>query len=126
MLGLFSKKPRSRNRRNYDRVSDDNTMVIVGDISFAVADWSVDGFRALGYRGEPNLDDELRGRLVVVHARRPMGFNVEIRVVRADQGSRDIAGQFLDMSRQTRSKLERVYEDKLARAEQAVRRRAGV
>jgi hypothetical protein len=126
MLGLFSKKPRSRNRRNYDRVSDDNTMVIVGDISFAVADWSVDGFRALGYRGEPNLDDELRGRLVVVHAGRPMGFNVEIRVVRADQGSREIAGQFIDMSRQTRSKLERVYEDKLARAEQAVRRRAGV
>ena len=126
MLGLFSKKPRSRNRRNYDRVSDDNTLAILGDISFAVADWSVDGFRALCYRGEPKLDDGLRGRLVVVHAGRPIGFNVEISVVRANQGSREIAGQFIEMSRQTRSKLERVYEDKLARAEHAVSRRAGV
>ncbi len=89
-------------------------MLVLDDVSYAIADWSIDGFCALGFRGGYNAGDTARVRLIVVHRGRPVGFDAKARVLRADPLKQEIAGQFSSMSEKARKDLARVYREKLA------------
>ena len=117
MLGLFQKKKSgARNRRRFMRVAEKNAMLNVDGVSYAVSDWSLDGFLALGYRG-----DEARARLVIVYKGNPEGFDIRIRILRENEETRELAGQFLDMSALARRNLELVYADRVAKMERLER-----
>lgn len=89
-------------------------MLVLDDVSYAIADWSIDGFRAMGFRGGYNTGDSARVRLIVVHRGRPVGFDAKSRILRVDPQKQEIAGQFSSMSEKGRKDLARVYREKLA------------
>lgn len=89
-------------------------MLVLDDVSYAIADWSADGFRALGFRGGYNVGDTARVRLIVVHKGRTVGFNAKSRILRADPVNKEIAGQFSSMSETARKDIARVYRERLA------------
>tara|TARA_R110000787_G_scaffold79402_9_gene173557 strand:- start:454 stop:834 length:381 start_codon:yes stop_codon:yes gene_type:complete len=122
MLGLFQKKKSgARNRRRFMRVAEKNAMLNVDGVSYAVSDWSLDGFLALGYRGGLERGDEARARLVIVYKGNPEGFDIRIRILRENEETRELAGQFLDMSALARRNLELVYADRVAKMERLER-----
>ena len=89
-------------------------MLVLDDVSYAITDWSIDGFRALGFRGGYNAGDPARVRLIVVHRGRPIGFDAKARILRVDPLKQEIAGQFSSMSEKGRKELARVSREKLA------------
>ena len=89
-------------------------MLVIDDVSYAIADCSIDGFRALGFRGGYNVGDSAQVRLIVVHKGRPTGFDAKAKILRADLLNQEIAGQFSSMSEKERKDLARVYREKLA------------
>lgn len=89
-------------------------MLVIGDVSYGVVDWSVDGFRVLGYRGGFTHGQELRGRLIIVNDGVPMHFNLSVRILRESLEEGEVAGQFFGLSGTTSEKLERVYLKRLA------------
>lgn len=116
MFGLLRQKKKRdpRERRRLYRLPEKNAMLVVDDISYAIADWSIDGFRALGYRGGYNAGDTARVRLIVVHRGQPIGFDAKSRILRADSESGEIAGSFSSMSEAARKNIARVYRERLA------------
>lgn len=89
-------------------------MLVLDDVSYAIADWSADGFRALGFRGGYSAGDSARVRLILVHNGRTVGFNAKAKILRADTQNKEIAGQFSSMSEGARKDLARVYRERLA------------
>ncbi len=114
MLGLFQKKRDPRERRRLYRIPEKSAMLVLDDVSYAIADWSADGFRALGFRGGYSVGDSARVRLIVVHKGRPIGFDSKARILRADPQNQEIAGQFSSMSEKGRKEIARVYRERLA------------
>lgn len=89
-------------------------MLVIDDVSYAIADWSADGFRALGFRGGYSAGDTARVRLIVVHKGRPLGFDAKAKILRADPLNKEISGQFASMSDAARKNIARVYRERLA------------
>jgi hypothetical protein len=114
LFGLFQKKRDPRERRRLFRIPEKSAMLVLDDVSYAIADWSIDGFRALGFRGGYNAGDPARVRLIVVNRGRPIGFDAKARILRVDPLKQEIAGQFSSMSEKGRKDLARVYREKLA------------
>ncbi len=114
VFGLFQKKRDPRERRRLFRIPEKSAMLVIDDVSYAIADWSIDGFRALGFRGGYSVGDSARVRLIVVHKGRPTGFDAKAKILRADPLNQEIAGQFSSMSEKGRKDLARVYREKLA------------
>jgi hypothetical protein len=114
LFGLFQKKRDPRERRRLFRIPEKSAMLVLDDVSYAIADWSIDGFRAMGFRGGYNAGDSARVRLIVVHRGRPVGFDAKSRILRVDPQKQEIAGQFSSMSEKGRKDLARVYREKLA------------
>ncbi|MFT5487439.1 MAG: hypothetical protein ACI9JL_003555 [Paracoccaceae bacterium] len=114
MFGLFQKKRDPRERRRLYRIPEKSAMLVLDDVSYAIADWSVDGFRALGFRGGYSAGDNARVRLIIVHRGRTVGFNAKAKILRADPQNKEIAGQFSSMSETGRKDIARVYRERLA------------
>ena len=89
-------------------------MLVIDDVSYAIAGWSIDGFRAVGFRGGYQAGDTARVRLIIVHKGQPVGFDAKTKILRADTDSREIAGNFLSMSESARKNIARVYRERLA------------
>jgi hypothetical protein len=115
VFGLFKQKKRDpRERRRLYRLPEKKAMLVIDDVSYAIADWSIDGFRAVGYRGGYQAGDSARVRLIIVHKGKPIGFDAKTKILRADTDSREIAGNFLSMSETSRKNIARVYRERLA------------
>ena len=115
MLGLSKNKQVQPNRRRFERVVDETAMIVVNDVSYAVADWSIDGFRALGYRGGLDVGEEARGRLIVLYGGGPRGFNMDVQILRESEEAGEFAGRFLNIADILAERLERIYTKKLLR-----------
>lgn len=89
-------------------------MLVIDDVSYAIADWSIDGFRAVGFRGGYQAGDTARVRLIIVHKGQPIGFDAKSKILRADTDNREIAGSFSSMSETARKNIARVYRERLA------------
>ncbi len=89
-------------------------MFVIDDVSYALADWSIEGFRALGYRGGRSKGQEAKARLIFMHKAMPTGFDMRVRILREDVDSGEIAGQIVSMSTAARKDLARVYRERLA------------
>tara|TARA_R110002126_G_scaffold9519_8_gene42955 strand:+ start:2674 stop:3102 length:429 start_codon:yes stop_codon:yes gene_type:complete len=114
VLGLFRQKKKDpRERRRMYRLPEKNAMLVLDGVSYAIADWSIEGFRALGFRGGYAAGDTARVRLIIVHRGRPIGFDAKAKILRADPDSREIAGNFLSMSTSARKNIARVYRERL-------------
>ena len=57
-------------------------MLVLDDVSYAIADWSIDGFRVIGHRGGHEVGDS--ARLVIAYKGNPTGFNAKTVIRRAD------------------------------------------
>jgi len=115
VFGLFKEKKRDpRERRRLYRLPEKKAMLVIDDVSYAIADWSIDGFRAVGYRGGYQAGDTARVRLIIVHKGKPVGFDAKTKILRADTDNREIAGNFLSMSETARKNIARVYRERLA------------
>lgn len=89
-------------------------MLVLDGVSYAIADWSADGFRALGFRGGYSAGDTAGVRLIIVHKGRTVGFNAKAKILRVDLQNKEISGQFSSMSEGTRKDIARVYRERLA------------
>ena len=98
-------------------------MFVIDDVSYALADWSIEGFRALGYRGGRSVGQEGKARLIVLHKGSPVGFDIRVKVLRENRDQGEIAGQFLSMSTAARKEMARIYRERLAAYQ--LRHRAG-
>ena len=118
MLGLFRKKTQPvtdpRERRRLFRIPEDNAMFVIEDVSYALMDWSIDGFRARGYEGGRFVGQELRARLILVHKGMPAGFDMRVKILRENPGSGELAGQIVSMAKSARKDFARVYRERLA------------
>jgi hypothetical protein len=115
VFGLFQKKkPDPRERRRLYRLPEKNAMLVIDDVSYAIADWSIDGFRALGFRGGYEVGDSAKVRLIIVHNGKPIGFDAKSKILRADSNNRELAGSFSSMSEAARKNIARVYRERLA------------
>lgn len=104
--------------RRLERIAERRAMLVIGDVSYGVVDWSVDGFRVLGYRGGFTHGQELRGRLIIVNDGVPIHFNLSVRILRESLEAGEVAGQFFGLSGTTSEKLERIYRKRLALQQQ--------
>ena len=115
MFGLFKKKPANpRERRRLVRLPEDNAMFVIDDVSYALVDWSIEGFRAAGYQGGRSKGQEAKARLIVLHKAMPVGFDMRVRILRENSDSGEIAGQIISMSTSARKDLARVYRERLS------------
>jgi len=115
VFGLFQQKKRDpRERRRLYRLPEKKAMLVIDDVSYAIADWSIDGFRALGFKGGYVVGDTARVRLIIIHKGRPIGFDAKAKILRADTQNREIAGNFESMSSAARQNIARVYRERLA------------
>ena len=114
MFGLSRKIRDPRERRRLYRIPEKSAMLVLDDVSYAIADWSIDGFRAIGHRGGHEVGDSARARLVIVYKGNPTGFNAKTVIRRADAENQGIAGEFVSMSASARQEIARVYREKLA------------
>lgn len=89
-------------------------MLVIDDVSYAIADWSIDGFRALGFRGGYEPGDSAKVRLIIVHKGKPVGFDAKSKILRADPENQELAGSFSSMSEAARKNIARVYRERLA------------
>lgn len=115
MFGLFQQKKRDpRERRRLYRLPEKKAMLVIDDVSYAIADWSIDGFRALGFRGGYEPGDSAKVRLIIVHKGKPVGFDAKSKILRADPENQELAGSFSSMSEAARKNIARVYRERLA------------
>lgn len=114
-MSLFRKKGGAANRRRVERIPERHAMLVLDGVSYGVVDWSIEGFRVLGYRGGLARGDEAHARLIIVHKGLPVHFDATVRVDRESSETGEIAGQFTKMSTATRTNLERVYGERLAK-----------
>jgi hypothetical protein len=115
VFGLFQQKKNDpRERRRLYRLPEKKAMLVLDDVSYAIADWSIHGFRALGFKGGYVAGDSARVRLIIVHRGRTIGFDARAKILRADTQNREIAGNFESMSASARKNIARVYRERLA------------
>lgn len=110
MFGLPRKIRDPHERRRLYRIPEKSAMLVLDDVSYAIADWSIDGFRAIGHRGGHSA----RARLVIVYKGNPTGFNAKTVIRRADAENQEIAEEFVSMSASARQEIARVYREMLA------------
>ena len=114
LFGLFQKKRDPWEWWRLYRIPEKSAMLVLDGVSYAIGDWSADGFRALGFRGGYSAGDTARVRLIIVHKGRTVGFNAKTKILRADPLNKEIAGQFSSMSEGAGKDITRVSRDRLA------------